>query len=834
MAITLKNITASDTISSMVDKINFNFDQILLNGGGIEGPRGVEGYPGMQGNPGEKGSIGPQGQTGERGVHFHLLENQYISHALVYGLGERDPFNDEYKAGDMIIVYTQDSINPDVKYIDRICEVEDTIISGQPNFRPKETGIIFSQNVLLEEIAGSTTNKTLIRTKYNNSDEERGLILNDYHHNIVSQGGTEPFTISDEQIKSIVQNNIVLVYTENNNYINENQQEETNVGSPNCGIVFYRNGEYNSNLGNFPRINYVVSSDLTDGINYFNITAPTQELRLTAKNDIILNSTEKNIKIKTTKSTSEISIERNNSKVLISKNGGADASVKELHLIGDTLFFEKENSENDRWLEIKNKNLEHHQISGRTCNIVFSAQNTVIQSDGFFSIGKGDLEAKYGSSSDDDYFNQSRISVINGGNNPHIDIVSPEVFIGRDPSWENHCNNFGLVVSSHRVLLSSNSEPKDASDPYSCNTACIEANSEDINKANVKITTGYPGVTKIANVSEKYLASILNYTDGTVNDAYVFGTSPMIDNIIKNGRYNYAHMNCYQNMSIRNINNMGAVHGGTITFKGKYSNNSNSTYDELIYNFIRIGNTVHCKFHGTVNTMKLCARTSVAIEKGNLEDYGESYYKSTSTVKTSWPTSNSLPAWSTNYHSPFINDQSSKFPSNDFSFTPNYSGSDYKKGVNDFSYKVSVVTLNKLYLDLYPPIIKLSQYVSGNNTIITTNVSDLYGHLTYSMNGSTYEKELYYYDNITRYNTSSQSSQLYKIPAITIRNMYNSTTSGEYPVYDSANTFTIDGSSSESIVEIDGYFSYLLASDSEGMHQHKHGIQIGNLPIIIA
>ena len=58
MPITLKNITAADTLSSMVDKINFNFDQLILNGGGIEGPRGIKGYPGAEGLQGERGLEG--------------------------------------------------------------------------------------------------------------------------------------------------------------------------------------------------------------------------------------------------------------------------------------------------------------------------------------------------------------------------------------------------------------------------------------------------------------------------------------------------------------------------------------------------------------------------------------------------------------------------------------------------------------------------------------------------------------------------------------------------------------------------------------------------------
>ena len=56
MPITIQEIIASDTISQLVDKTNFNFDQLLLNGGGPAGPAGPPGPTGPAGGRGEKGS----------------------------------------------------------------------------------------------------------------------------------------------------------------------------------------------------------------------------------------------------------------------------------------------------------------------------------------------------------------------------------------------------------------------------------------------------------------------------------------------------------------------------------------------------------------------------------------------------------------------------------------------------------------------------------------------------------------------------------------------------------------------------------------------------------
>jgi hypothetical protein len=56
MPITIQEIIASDTISQLVDKTNFNFDQLMLNGGGPAGPIGGPGPTGPAGGRGPKGS----------------------------------------------------------------------------------------------------------------------------------------------------------------------------------------------------------------------------------------------------------------------------------------------------------------------------------------------------------------------------------------------------------------------------------------------------------------------------------------------------------------------------------------------------------------------------------------------------------------------------------------------------------------------------------------------------------------------------------------------------------------------------------------------------------
>lgn len=73
MSIIIKELFESDLdqynsawwSSKKIEKLNFNFDQILISGGGPSGPRG---FSGDQGLDGAKGPLGPQGLIGSQGV----------------------------------------------------------------------------------------------------------------------------------------------------------------------------------------------------------------------------------------------------------------------------------------------------------------------------------------------------------------------------------------------------------------------------------------------------------------------------------------------------------------------------------------------------------------------------------------------------------------------------------------------------------------------------------------------------------------------------------------------------------------------------------------------
>lgn len=60
----LRTVLSGDNIGNMIDKINYNFQQIVLGGGGPEGKPGIIGPPGGPGPIGPTGGPGPTGGTG--------------------------------------------------------------------------------------------------------------------------------------------------------------------------------------------------------------------------------------------------------------------------------------------------------------------------------------------------------------------------------------------------------------------------------------------------------------------------------------------------------------------------------------------------------------------------------------------------------------------------------------------------------------------------------------------------------------------------------------------------------------------------------------------------
>jgi hypothetical protein len=67
MIINLKQVSNADADNIKLDKINYNFDQLVANGGGPQGPRGIKGELGPQGVTGKRGFQGDRGFQGTQG-----------------------------------------------------------------------------------------------------------------------------------------------------------------------------------------------------------------------------------------------------------------------------------------------------------------------------------------------------------------------------------------------------------------------------------------------------------------------------------------------------------------------------------------------------------------------------------------------------------------------------------------------------------------------------------------------------------------------------------------------------------------------------------------------
>ena len=110
--------------------------------------------------------------------------------------------------------------------------------------------------------------------------------------------------------------------------------------------------------------------------------------------------------------------------------------------------------------------------------------------------------------------------------------------------------------------------------------------------------------------------------------------------------------------------------------------------------------------------------------------------------------------------------------------------------------------------------------VDGEN-VYKTNIKNLKGHLTYSNGNTILEKELEYTDNITKIDDN-----LYLIPPVSIRAMKNSTVL----LPGSATTdFTIGGSTDSKLVEVSGYFSYIIST--ENLHHNSKKVDKPNVSV---
>ena len=122
MAINIKELFDADSDNIKVEKTNYNFDQVLANGGGPIGPKGVQGTTGntgQKGNEGDKGDKGDGGQKGEQGASLNIWDK------------------DTTTIGSLPIELLRPFNNPGPNELaSRIILGDDTVNSATPSFTP--------------------------------------------------------------------------------------------------------------------------------------------------------------------------------------------------------------------------------------------------------------------------------------------------------------------------------------------------------------------------------------------------------------------------------------------------------------------------------------------------------------------------------------------------------------------------------------------------------------------------------------------------------------------------------------------------------------------------
>ena len=98
MSITLKQINISDSNSIKLDKVNYNFDQLVANGGGPAGPQGSIGHDGPQGTTGIQGPQGPLGNEGFQGPEGPVSINHWG--LIPFGTFDADALIPKHTLGD--------------------------------------------------------------------------------------------------------------------------------------------------------------------------------------------------------------------------------------------------------------------------------------------------------------------------------------------------------------------------------------------------------------------------------------------------------------------------------------------------------------------------------------------------------------------------------------------------------------------------------------------------------------------------------------------------------------------------------------------------------------
>lgn len=194
MAINLKEIFNTDDDNIRVDKINYNFDQLLANGGGPAGIQGVSGQTGLSGPQGGVGATGPIGATG-------LSGSNGISQNIWSQESQTDVENTDFYV-----------VRPFNIEVDSNLDLKTRIILGDENSSISNGGIpTYTPQALLsiitpQDAVNNTETQSHIELKDSTANSPSFLIRNNYASGV---GGT--FQIIGNSASSGETSNIQLI-----------------------------------------------------------------------------------------------------------------------------------------------------------------------------------------------------------------------------------------------------------------------------------------------------------------------------------------------------------------------------------------------------------------------------------------------------------------------------------------------------------------------------------------------------------------------------------------------------------------------------------------------
>lgn len=161
MAINLKEIFSTDSDQIKLDKVNYNFDQIVANGGGPQGPAGQVGPNGAQGTTGDQGPQGPQGSQGSQGPsgsdggeYWHQIDGSTSGLTSDTLIPEHDPA-EAPEAPNVVIGYRSDdqAYNQPEEFSKLVVHRHNNYES---NIRLKTAGVPNAFDLILDQNGGTT------------------------------------------------------------------------------------------------------------------------------------------------------------------------------------------------------------------------------------------------------------------------------------------------------------------------------------------------------------------------------------------------------------------------------------------------------------------------------------------------------------------------------------------------------------------------------------------------------------------------------------------------------------------------------------------------------